>query len=37
MKTRPEETYLYEQLAQELSQQISDGVYAVGEKLRPAP
>jgi DNA-binding transcriptional MocR family regulator len=33
MKTGPEETYLYEQLAQELSEQISDGVYAVGEKL----
>ena len=33
MKTGPEETYIYEQLVQELSQQISDGVYAVGEKL----
>lgn len=33
MKTQPQDAYLYEQLAQELSQQIVDGVYSVGEKL----
>lgn len=33
MKTRQQDAYLYEQLTQELSQQIVDGVYSVGEKL----
>jgi len=33
MTTRQQDAYLHEQLARELSQQIADGVYAVGEKL----
>jgi len=33
MSTRQQDAYLYEQLVQELSQQIIDGVYSVGEKL----
>lgn len=33
MTSAQQDAYLYEQLAQELSQQIVDGVYSVGEKL----